>query len=57
VNVDLTVALHRHPGGEWVLLDAATTIGAAGTGLTTTRLSDEAGTIGQGMQTLVVTPR
>jgi hypothetical protein len=57
VNVDLTVALHRLPRGDWVLLDAATTLGADGTGLTATRLADREGAVGQGMQTLVVTPR
>jgi Thioesterase-like superfamily len=57
VNVDLTVALHRPPSGEWVLLDAATTIGPAGAGLAASRLADRDGTIGRGLQTLVVTPR
>jgi hypothetical protein len=57
VNVDLTVVLHRWPRGEWILLDAATTIGAAGVGLASSRLADAEGAIGRGMQTLVVTPR
>ncbi len=57
VNVDLTVALHRQPVGEWVLLDAATTIDDGGVGLATSRLADRHGTIGRGMQTLVVAPR
>jgi hypothetical protein len=57
VNVDLTVALHRWPEGEWVLLDASTTIGPDGAGLAASRLSDRKGAIGNGMQTLVVTPR
>jgi hypothetical protein len=57
VNVDLTVVLHRLPRGEWLLLDATTTIGPAGAGLASSRLSDLDGAIGQGMQTLVVTPR
>jgi hypothetical protein len=57
VNVDLTVVLHRQPRGEWVLLDATTTIGPYGAGLAASRLSDRDGAIGQGMQTLVVTPR
>jgi hypothetical protein len=57
VNVDLTVVLHRLPRGEWLLLDAATTLGADGTGLAATRLADREGTVGRGMQTLVVTPR
>jgi Thioesterase-like superfamily len=57
VNVDLTVVLHRQPRGEWVLMEAATTIGPAGTALAASRLSDADGAIGQGMQTLVVTRR
>ncbi|NJC67544.1 thioesterase family protein [Planosporangium flavigriseum] len=57
VNVDLTVVLHRQPRGEWVLLDAETTIGPAGAALAASRLSDRDGVIGQGMQTLVVARR
>jgi hypothetical protein len=57
VNVDLTVVLHRPPRGEWVLLDAATAIGAGGAGLAASRLADRSGWIGQAMQTLVITPR
>ncbi|GII24414.1 thioesterase family protein [Planosporangium mesophilum] len=57
VNVDLTVVLHRQPRGEWVLLDAVTTIGPDGAALAASRLSDRDGAVGQGMQTLVVTPR
>lgn len=56
VNVDLTVALHRPPIGEWVLLDARTTIDE-GVGVTTSRLSDRRGPVGRGMQTLLVTAR
>ncbi|NJC72994.1 thioesterase family protein [Planosporangium thailandense] len=57
VNVDLTVVLHRDPRGEWVLMDAVTTIGPDGAALAASRLSDHDGPVGQGMQTLVVTPR
>ena len=57
VNVDLTVVLHRPPRGEWVLLDAATAIGAGGAGLAASRLADRTGWIGQAMQTLVITQR
>jgi len=57
INVDLTVVLHRQPRGEWILLDATTTIGAGGAGLAASRLSDRDGAIGQGLQTLVVSPR
>jgi hypothetical protein len=57
INVDLTVVLHRDPAGEWLLLDAATTIGDQGTGLARTELSDQQGRCGGAVQTLLVTPR
>ena len=57
INVDLTVILHRDPAGEWLLLDAETTMGGTGTGLAETRLSDSAGEVGTGIQTLLVSPR
>jgi hypothetical protein len=56
VNVDLTVILPRDPLGEWLLLEASTTIGADGTGLATTVLSDERGSFGRAVQTLIVSP-
>jgi hypothetical protein len=43
--------------GEWVLLEAATAVGADGTGLATTRLSDQHGSFGRAWQTLLVAPR
>jgi Thioesterase-like superfamily len=57
INVDLTVVLHRDPQGEWVLLDAATTMGGSGTGLAETELSDTDGVVGTGIQTLLVAAR
>jgi hypothetical protein len=57
INVDLTVILHRDPVGEWLQLDALTAMGGTGTGLAETRLSDSAGEIGIGVQTLLVAPR
>ena len=57
INVDLTVALHRDPAGEWILLDALTTMGGTGTGLAETLLSDQSGVCGTGIQTLLVAPR
>jgi hypothetical protein len=57
INVDLTVALQRDPAGEWLLLDAATTIGDRGTGVAETVLSDADGPCGRAMQTLLVAPR
>jgi hypothetical protein len=57
VNVDLSVVLPRDPVGEWLLLEASTVVGPGGTGLATTRLSDEAGPCGRAWQTLLVAPR
>jgi hypothetical protein len=57
VNVDLKVVLQRDPVGEWLLLDAATTLGPGGTGRAASTLSDIKGSCGQGMQTLLVAPR
>jgi Thioesterase-like superfamily len=57
INVDLTVVLPRDPAGEWLLLEASTAIGADGTGLATTRLSDQQGSVGRAWQTLLVAPR
>ena len=57
INTDLTVALHRHPIGEWVCLDARTTIQRSGIGLAETHIFDENGPLGRGLQSLFVAPR
>ena len=57
VNVDLAVHLSRPVTGEWVLLDARTRVESTGTGLATSVLRDQAGVVGEGAQTLVITPR
>ncbi|MFY9588863.1 MAG: thioesterase family protein [Actinomycetota bacterium] len=57
INVDLSVHLHRHPRGEWIGLDAATSIGAGGVGLTRGTLHDTEGPIGGSAQQLVVDRR
>lgn len=57
VNVDLTVVAPRDPAGEWLLLDAATTIGEQGTGLAGSVIHDQHGPCARGMQTLLVAPR
>jgi acyl-Coa thioesterase superfamily protein/acyl-CoA thioesterase superfamily protein len=56
LNVDLTVVLQRDPAAEWLLLDAMTTMGGQGTGMTQTLLSDRDGAVGTGLQTQLVTP-
>lgn len=57
VNPDLTVHLHRYPVGEWVCLDARTTIDDAGLGMAESALHDERGPIGRGVQSLFVARR
>jgi hypothetical protein len=57
VNVDLTVHLDREPEGEWVRLDARTSIAPQGTGLATAALSDLNGPIGVAAQSLFVNER
>ncbi|OEV06538.1 hypothetical protein AN219_34310 [Streptomyces nanshensis] len=57
VNPDLTVHLHRHPVGDWVCVDARTSIDAAGVGMSEAALHDEHGPIGRGVQSLFVAPR
>jgi len=57
INPELTVHLHREAVGEWVCLDAATTISTGGSGLATSVLSDEQGPVAVGAQTLLVAPR
>ena len=57
INPELTVHLHREAVGEWICLDATTTVTPGGAGLATTLLSDEQGPLGRGAQSLLVTPR
>jgi Thioesterase-like superfamily len=56
VESDLTVYLHRPAVGEWVALEAATTI-AAGVGLADTAIHDQQGPLGRGLQALLVDRR
>jgi len=56
INADLTVALHRHPIGEWVCLESGSFVHPHGVGLAETRLHDERGPIGRALQTLLVEP-
>jgi hypothetical protein len=57
INPELTVHLHREARGEWVCVDARTTISTGGAGLATTVLSDADGPVGVGAQSLLVAPR
>jgi Thioesterase-like superfamily len=57
INPELTVHLHREAAGEWICLDASTTISAGGAGLATTALYDGEGPLGTGAQSLLITRR
>jgi len=57
INPELTVHLHREPVGEWICIDATTTISPGGAGLATSVLSDVDGPVGVGAQALLVGPR
>jgi hypothetical protein len=58
VNPDLTMYLDRPPVGDWVCLDATTTVRAeTGLGMAQSALFDEDGPIGRALQTLVIEPR
>lgn len=57
INPELTVHLHREAVGEWVCLDARTTISSGGAGLATSVLSDLDGPVAVGAQSLLVAPR
>jgi hypothetical protein len=57
LNADLTVAVHRLPAGEWVCVDAQTAVESTGVGLCQTRLLDERGPLGTGLQSLILEPR
>jgi hypothetical protein len=57
VNADLTVHLHRYPIGDWVCLDARTSIEADGVGMAESALHDERGPIGRAVQSLYVATR
>jgi hypothetical protein len=56
-NVDLTVALHRPPRGEWLGMDAATVLGSTGAAQCFAVLFDTDGAIGRSAQSLFVEPR
>jgi acyl-Coa thioesterase superfamily protein/acyl-CoA thioesterase superfamily protein len=57
INPELSVHLRREPRGEWICLDAATTITEGGAGLASSTLSDDDGVVGQGAQSLLVARR
>ncbi len=56
-NVDLVVALFRRPTGQWLAMDAVTTLGPTGVGQCTADLYDADGRIGRSVASLFVEPR
>lgn len=57
LNTELTVHVLRPPAGEWVCLDAATTLGGGSVGMATSRVYDEEGLVARTAQALLVTRR
>ena len=56
-NVDLTVSLYRPPAGEWLAMDATTSLGPGGTAQCFADLFDATGRIGRSAASLFVEPR
>jgi hypothetical protein len=54
INPDLTIALHRHPVGEWVGLESVTAPDTLGVGIAESRLYDQHGPLGRSIQTLLL---
>ncbi len=57
MNVDLSLALERPPGGEWLAMDAITRPGPLGAGVCTAVLHDRDGRVGSSSAALLVNPR
>jgi hypothetical protein len=57
LNTELTVHVLRPPRGEWVCLDAATTLSTGAVGLAFSRVYDSDGLVAQSSQALLVAPR
>jgi hypothetical protein len=57
LNTELTVHVLRPPTGEWVCLDAETTLGPGAVGVATATVHDELGLVARSSQALLVVPR
>jgi acyl-CoA thioesterase len=57
LNTELTVHLLRPPEGEWILLEAETTLSSGSVGLATADLHDRRGLVGRSGQALLVQRR
>lgn len=57
INPDLSIHLARYPEGEWICLDATTTVDRHGFGLAASKLYDQQGLVGHGAQALFIATR
>lgn len=57
INPDLTLYMDRAPAGEWICLEARTTLAPGGIGTAESLLFDERGRVGRATQALVVSRR
>lgn len=57
MNTELTVHVVRAPVGEWLCVDAATTLVGSSVGLATSAVHDRDGLVARSSQALLVTPR
>lgn len=57
LNTELTVHVLRPPVGEWVCVDAETTLGTGAVGICTSSVHDEQGLVARSAQTLLVVRR
>lgn len=57
LNTELTVHVLRPPVGEWVCLDAETTLSSGSVGVATSRVYDARGLVARSAQALLIAPR
>jgi acyl-CoA thioesterase len=57
LNTELTVHVLRPPVGEWLCVDAETSLGRGSVGLATSAVYDEQGLVARSAQALLVSPR
>lgn len=57
LNTELTVHVLRPPVGEWLCVDAETTLGGGSVGLTTSAVYDERGLVARSAQALLIASR
>ena len=57
INPELTLHVLREARGEWICLDAASSLHEGGSGAAFSVLSDAEGPVARGAQSLLVAPR